>query len=66
MTKSEAAEICNDVFAEYLPKVKKVDREQLVAELLQELQDRGMELEDDCYEIGDDLEYDALSDEDPE
>lgn len=64
MTKHEAAETCDEVFAEYLPKLKKTLRDQLVSDLLQELQDRGLELEEDGYELGEDPEYDALADED--
>jgi hypothetical protein len=63
MTRHEAAETCDEVFAEYLPKMKKTARDQLVSDLLQELQERGLELEEDGYELGEDLEYDALADD---
>jgi len=64
MTKLEAKETCEDVFSEYLPKLKKAEKESLIAELLMELQDRGLEFEEAGYEVGDDPDYDELDDRD--
>jgi hypothetical protein len=47
MTRNEALELGNDVFEEYLPKVKKKDRVNLLAMLFEELEVGGaLDLED--------------------
>lgn len=47
MTKTEFKEIAQEVFVELLPKVKSADRADAIDQLLAELQDRGLELEED-------------------
>lgn len=52
MTKTEFKEIANEVFAELLPKVKGGDRREAISTLLSELEDSGLDIEDDEEEDG--------------
>ena len=47
MTRTEFKEAAEEVFAELLPKVKAADRTEAINELITELQDRGLEIDDD-------------------
>ncbi len=47
MTKSEFKEVAEEVFTEMLPKVRASDRIEAVKTLITELQDRGLDIEDD-------------------
>lgn len=54
MTRTEFREAAEEVFAELLPKVKAADRTEAINELITELQDRGLEIDDDEDEDLDD------------
>ena len=47
MLRSEFQQIADSVFAELLPKVKTVDRQEVIDELVDELRANGMDIEDD-------------------
>ena len=60
MTRTEFQEVAEEIFAELLPKVKPADRTEAIDALVTELQDRGLEIEDDEDE---DFEDDEESEE---
>jgi len=47
MTRSEFKQVGVDVFAELLPKTKSADVQEFLAALLTELQEQGLDVEDD-------------------
>ncbi len=59
MTRSEFKQIGADVFAELLPKVKNADVQEFLSTLMAELEDQGLEIEDD-----EDLDEDTESEDD--
>jgi hypothetical protein len=63
MTRTEFKETAEEVFAELLPKVKAADRTEAINELINELQDRGLEIDDDEDE---DLDEDSGDEEELE
>lgn len=57
MTREEFVELSKDLFEEYLPKVNKTDRNAFVQALIAELQDKGLDIEEDFEdEDSDDVE----------
>lgn len=53
MTRTEFKQIGIDVFMELLPKVKMVDMQEFLDTLMTELNDQGLEIEDDEDEDSD-------------
>lgn len=64
MTRTEFREVAEEVFAELLPKVKNADRDEAIDELVNELQARGLEIEDDEDEDSADVDGDDEDDQD--
>lgn len=62
MTKTEFREKANEVFLESLPKVRAADRNEAISLLMTELQEAGLDIEDDEFEE----DVDAPADEDDE
>lgn len=60
MTKTEFKSIAEEVFTELLPKVKSSDRNEAIEELLNELENQGLEVDDD--EEDDSFTEDSLED----
>lgn len=56
MTRTEAKQICLDVFEELLPRVKSGDRADFIAALLTEFTEQGLDIEEDFEDELADLE----------
>lgn len=59
MTRTEFIELTKDLFEEYLPKVSKADRKSFIEAQLGELEDAGLEIEED-YEDDETEEVEEL------
>jgi hypothetical protein len=60
ITSTEFTDLAKDLFEEYLPKVSKTDRNSFIQALMAELQDVGLNIEDDDDEDEDDSGVEEL------
>ena len=60
MTREEFVELARDLFEEYLPKVSKTDRNSFTQAFAAELQDRGLDIEDEFEEEEDSDDVEEL------